>query len=449
MMTTFFLLVLSSPLWSRVGVVQAQSTAVNTTSNIVPIDCSSNLQQWTALTELVLEGRDDFLNLFERKLLKGEFMNIYNDLTTSNCDQYHRKLLHVDWIDMVNSKGERLNIEDMLAGSNNSAAQPLNTNESLVLEEWFHQSVDEEDLTLKDHNNRHRRFLRRDLQARPSASTTAPSDGSTVDPAEALVRAGMTLTYETTGSCRDCPVTRTGAFELYDDSFRRKLGGPSFGIQIRTRLLSMRSLQFTDATEVDDKADCICVEGVAPQPQAPGVQECVDLMNERIPAVQQGTGALYDLKMVDLIQLDDLSDVEDYNYQNDTIFVEEEEDVDEEEDEDEDGRVDGDALSSLAFNLYDESFSRQAEPNGTTEEKEPITTEEQDSGTNASSSSSAASTTSDTTVSSDSSSSGEGAAAAAAAAAASTSGAISRLFRRNSVVLLTMSMAATILAMGI
>jgi len=134
------------------------------------------------------------------------------------------------------------------------------------------------------------------------------------------------MIYTVTGTCRDCPVTDGGSFELYDESFRRRYlsdvvatpspsrSGTIFGglrnLRVRTRIVSVedRNLEATD----DDKSDCQCVEGTEPTvAQAPGVQECVNLMNNVFEAKRIETAAsarpLYqNIVLTDLVQLDDL-----------------------------------------------------------------------------------------------------------------------------------------------
>ena len=281
--------------------VSAQDMTNNTKDPAtVTVNCSPTKREFTALTEMLLDGRKTLLELAERKMLKSLFMGIYNGLTTRDCDSFHRKILQVNFVQMQNSDNERYSYQDMLDNNNVT----LSANESQVLEEFFQQA----DTTLQQGNSNNGTTRHRRLQRQTDVNTTA------VGPP-----ADVSITYEVVGTCRDCPVTETGAFELYDDAFRRALSltsianhQPFEGVQIRlrTRMLRVRELQDgtnnhnTNNTNTDD---CVCLPGVDPTPQAPGVAECVDLMNEQLPVVANETGLLQNLSLQTLLQLDDPS----------------------------------------------------------------------------------------------------------------------------------------------
>jgi len=271
----------------------------NVTNNVtlVPIDCSSNLREFTATTEMVLTGSSDMLPLLDRKVLKTILMGVYNDLTTIKCDLYHRKLSVISFLEQRNNLGEVYTFDQMVA--ENTTLLP---NETAVLEDWSNLggAPEEEDGP-----------ARRRLQER-DASSTAPSTAPTSFNESAALgsQQQISITYQITGTCRDCPVSESGAFQLYDDAFRRSLRTNFLGadtVRINTRLLQINDVELGEGG--DKKNDCVCLEGVEPTPQAPGVQECVDLMNEELPKVQEELGVLPGLRMEDLLQLDDLTTV--------------------------------------------------------------------------------------------------------------------------------------------
>jgi hypothetical protein len=215
---------------------------------LVSVPCPSTVTVFTALTEMVLEGRNDLLSAGERAVLSEQFRNIYNGLTTSNCDSYFRRLSNLTMINMTNPEGDMV-----------------------------------------DHSGESRRQLQ---------ATEAPLD---LNASES--RPGINVVYEVTGTCRDCEVTQAGSFELYDEAFRRNLKGG-----VRLRLLQVTSVTTERELENEDENDCTCVEGTLPeQPQAPGVQECVDAMNVAFMAYRMEEGLFQNLNMSDLIQLDDLT----------------------------------------------------------------------------------------------------------------------------------------------
>jgi hypothetical protein len=249
-MLLLLLLLLSGVFIATHGEDNQLSTIGSNASSIplVSVSCPSTITEFTALTEMVLEGRNDFLTEEEGNALRVKFPNIYNDLTTSNCDSYFRRLSNITMVNATNYLGEMRAHEESgmrkLQVSNVNASSPRN--------------------------------------------------------------AGISMVYEVAGTCRDCPITQTGAFELYDDSLRRNLKETLVG---QWRLLEITSFTTRAAQEVgQDYSDCICAEGTSPeQPKAPGVQQCVDAMNVAFTEFRMELGLFENLNMSDLIQLDDLS----------------------------------------------------------------------------------------------------------------------------------------------
>ncbi|CAB9502923.1 expressed unknown protein [Seminavis robusta] len=283
---------------------------------LVAVNCSDDLVEFTALTEMLLEGSSDLLPLLDRKVLKGEFMGIYNSLTALNCDAYHRKLNRVNFVAQFNGT-DYYTLQDLIYYN-----ESLNVNQTKALEDWFtpdqngtgtDQDGDQEDADL----NNTRRAARRILQIQNEVSTNTTNSSGDRESSDYM--GSVTVMYQTVGTCRGCPVTDAGSFELYDDAFRRRLATSKDmqmrrinPVQLKTRILSTRKLQ-QDYNSTDTRPDCRCPEGSIPRPQAPGVQECIDLMNERIPVVQQELGVLRNSVLVNLIQLDDLSTIDDDN----------------------------------------------------------------------------------------------------------------------------------------
>lgn len=162
--------------------------------------------------------------------------------------------------------------------------------------------------------------------------------------------AGVSMTYEVTGTCRDCQVSRSGSFELFDDSFR---------LRIRFRLLEAHETRVLqgpsflpppgpppgpppeDAPPSDgppsqeggegppeggppgegppdggppmlpsgDKDDCTCAAGLEPtMPEAPQVEDLLDFLNERLSELQEEQGLFKNLFVKNLMQLDELDD---------------------------------------------------------------------------------------------------------------------------------------------
>lgn len=175
-------------------------------------------------------------------------MKIYNTITTQSCDANFRKMGNLTIVSV-----------EVLGSNSNSEADPkrfLQSNQSFV-------------------------------------SETFPA-------------VNMSLTYHVQGRCRNCPVAPGGSFQLYDDVFRRRLGIQSSLVKI----LNVRELQEDESIAFAD--DCFCREGLEPvQPQAPGVQECIDAMNIKFDNLAVTDGLFQNISMLNLFQLDDLDHEED------------------------------------------------------------------------------------------------------------------------------------------
>ena len=209
---------------------------------------------------------------------------------------------------MSNSNNTSFTVQDMQA-----ANIALSENDAQLIDTYFGINATTTPTTINATPPSGQR--KRDLQQLGSGVNTTD-----IDP-------DLRITYEVIGTCRDCPVADVGAFELYDDSFRRSLqqhssrqlrqssssssssvrslrGVGVSGISIKTtRVVRIRDLKLSDD---NDNADCVCLEGFEPkEPQAPGVQECVSLMNDELPVVAQQTGGLLsNLTLQTLIQLE-------------------------------------------------------------------------------------------------------------------------------------------------
>lgn len=152
------------------------------------------------------------------------------------------------------------------------------------------------------------------------------------------------ITYNVSGTCRECPVTRTGSFELFDDSFRRLLGNHLLGndgdsdnnddessggvrLRVRVRLLELfpnrpqnnnnnglLNLNGREDNDNDDKSDCTCATGVQPLEggQAPETPKLIEVINARLEKWKNDNDdsqPFRDMRLANILQLDDLSDI--------------------------------------------------------------------------------------------------------------------------------------------
>ena len=261
-----------------------------TAATLQTVECPSTLRTFTAVTEMVFEGRTDFLSIPEGNTFTREFVGVYNGLTESSCDRYFRRIGTVKLVNMTNTAGDFM---DLKMRQEQAEAFRLQQEQQQLLND-----IDSSNITDTTSNNTGRRRLQ-DI------------NGTDVDVPR------INMIYEVQGTCRDCPLTRVGSFDLYDETFRRQLertSGSSGGrrLRIRTRVVSVVERDLQD----NSTDDCQCVEGALPvKAQAPGVQECVDQMNDIFDTARQDTATsdlpLYqDIALTQLVQLDDLEELE-------------------------------------------------------------------------------------------------------------------------------------------
>ena len=230
---------------------------------LAAVACPATQTTFVATTELVFESTtsndtspSSFLQT-EMDELKVLLTGVYNGLAETKCDSYFRR---IQTMTMITTNRP-----------NNGTTTTMDG------------------------------MMRRSLQTDDNINATNLGDRRSNE---------LGVVYEVTGTCRDCPVTPGGAFELYDDSFRRRR--LLRGVRVRrvtTRLVSSRTRTLQDESSNDD---CQCLVGQQPtRPQAPGVRECVDQMNVEIDELQQEQPNLYaGVLLTDLLQLDDLNKTE-------------------------------------------------------------------------------------------------------------------------------------------
>lgn len=298
-------------------------------NDTVAVECSATQREFVAATDLTLEGPDEFLDSVQRRLLETALVDLYNQLSQRNCDSYFRRLKSLELTEMrlpsqnktiLASDGLALAFLDdrrndtpgggLLPGGEEPPPPPPSEDgflpgglgESLPENlpgglETVVESLPEnlpggmlEDLPLNKPsvpNNDNRPnlpgpFGRRTLQEDVNATT------STTYSTE--------LSYQVIGTCRDCPLTDSGSFALYDDSFR--LRGRL--LRMRMRVLEVRStlplgggdgeglLSSNNTTLGRNKDDCTCPAGLRPtRPQPPQVAQLLEVVNQRLDRIQQ------------------------------------------------------------------------------------------------------------------------------------------------------------------
>lgn len=217
--------------------------ATNTT--LESVVCPDDVQIFTARTVMVFEGRSEHPSVHEEMTLMGGLQRVYNTIAETSCDSFFRRISNLTMIGMGP-------MQMMHVDSNTSETTSVNRGGGRMLQ-----------------------------NSTGNINRTTSGDVP-------LFR----MTYEVVGTCRGCALTESGSFDLYDEAFRR--------------LLRRRTLFEESSTrQLLEEEDCQCVDGALPlEPQAPGVQECVDAMNGRFENLEETQGLFEDLRLTDLIQLD-------------------------------------------------------------------------------------------------------------------------------------------------
>lgn len=218
------------------------SAKANENSTLSYVECPDDVQTFTALTDMIFEGRSGPPSDTEELTLRLGLRNVYNTISEENCDSFFRRISN------LTMKGMGMGGPEIGMASNITSVN---------------------------------RMGGRSLQQNFTVSNVNTTEDVSL----------LRMTYEVVGTCRGCALTEGGSFDLYDEAFRRLL---------RVRTISEES---SSTRQLAEEEDCQCLDGALPlEPQAPGVQECVDAMNSRFENLED-QGLFEDLRLADLIQL--------------------------------------------------------------------------------------------------------------------------------------------------
>ncbi|CAB9520924.1 Protein of unknown function (DUF3494) [Seminavis robusta] len=221
------------------------------------VDCGNSTNDTTpelrVFTSSVLADVSlDLTNLTdaERLILEQTFLQTYNDLTFLGCDDKFRSIVSVSLQsdpaankDSFRDRGNRLKVPGfrrLLSSSDNNST------------------------AINDDNN---------------STSTGPDSQNATD------LAPVAAVFSVTGTCRNCPVSETGTFNLFDDAFgegsfsrRRQLASSSSVVG-----LSGRALQ-----EQVRPGVCFCPVGVPPgEMQGPTAGIFQSLLNQQVADLQE------------------------------------------------------------------------------------------------------------------------------------------------------------------
>ena len=133
------------------------------------VECSEDVSQFTSTVFVGLQGDLDLVTDEEKRVLETTFQDSYNEISFSRCDSFFRNILDVTLV-------------------------PASTESSLFGKRQTTTSL----------------FDTGNITTNVNSTSEVPSDND------------LAL-YRIVGECRDCPVSDSGTFPLFDDSFRRAL----------------------------------------------------------------------------------------------------------------------------------------------------------------------------------------------------------------------------------
>ncbi|CAB9522385.1 expressed unknown protein [Seminavis robusta] len=299
-----------------------------------PVECSDNQSVFLGELEFVFLGDSDFLVDLERKIFSELFVKVYNGLTERSCDSYFRRIQQLDFLQMTNRPfGQTVTAQDMGLLDLIEDQLPIPPDPP--------QRPENND---NDQNNANQNNDNDNLPPPPpplprSSTMTMIRQSSNVNSSDTTE--GVDVTYSVAGTCRDCPVTRTGSFSLFDDAFRfrfrRMLQAhtsqnltstnttnttSSINSSVQLHLQELQELHVQSITfrnlqviqnqkQNQDKSDCTCQPGFLPErPEPPQIPKLVQNINQAIEQARSMGEPIFNDSRLQLIrQLDDLTDI--------------------------------------------------------------------------------------------------------------------------------------------
>jgi len=173
----------------EVGALEEDEADIEEIVELNTVQCSSNISQFKSSVVVALDGNVEGLNNTEKTALEKAFVDSYNDLSLTKCDLYHRNVVAVKIIpaSLVGSTaGGRRHLQTVANGT--SGVPMIGSTET-------------------------------------SQVGSGPANGNTTTSSSPTSNVAL---YEVIAECRECPVTDSGTFDLFDQGFRRSLLQQSF-----------------------------------------------------------------------------------------------------------------------------------------------------------------------------------------------------------------------------
>ena len=209
------------------------------------VECSEEVSQFTATVFVGLQGDLTRVTDDEKRVLETTFQDQYNEISFSRCDSFFRQLLDVTLVPASVQTGDARRLEDAQGNSTKTkqATLPLFVDNVTSTE-----VASEDDLAL----------------------------------------------YRVIGECRDCPVTDSGTFALFDDSFRRALTEQEVFVSAGGNTQMRRQLQ-------RQASGCLCPINTVPEPAAISTAEFLVEYDNTVTRLGQ-TGTLVNVAGVSDIE---------------------------------------------------------------------------------------------------------------------------------------------------
>ncbi|CAB9511189.1 expressed unknown protein [Seminavis robusta] len=222
------------------------------TGEIETVACDDDVRIFTsyAFVDLITAGDESSLQESEKQALQDAFRVIYNRLAFLSCDPFFRQV-----IDATLEEDET------------------------VRQRVLQQLQEESD---GSYNNNATAF---------NMTNTTNTTTTTTVPDERSISGSL---FSVTGTCRGCPVTSTGSFQLFDDTFRRSLRE-----EYEQSTRSKRLPRFTPPRRNLEEDSCVCPVEV--QVEQLSINEFVVSYNEELEDLQE-QGVLVSIETVQELQ---------------------------------------------------------------------------------------------------------------------------------------------------
>lgn len=291
------------------------------TCNSSSVDGSTatlSTSEFHAQVEFTLEGRNDLLGRLERTALEGIFLTSYNYILATqqgSCDLYNFRLTQMSFLQMSNPLGDLVTTTlSTISGTDSDDLfgipdpfRPSTQGDSGIPPPTLLPGVEDIPLPAPPIDDLADTIVddllfpgnRRNLQSSSERPECVEDDTRPCDDQ-------VTVVYNVTGTCRNCPILESGTFPLFDDDLRhRELSSLRLRVRVfpdiatttatTTVTRGQRDDSITSSRHLQDitspplnsiiDAECVCTAtGLPPTifPQLPRITEFLLDINTRL-----------------------------------------------------------------------------------------------------------------------------------------------------------------------